>query len=105
MVEPAHVLIVQATSIWAFADSVIALGLIWWSLREFSPGIIKTAVAYLLAQTAIFAAALLFMLAYHVFDIDLAQDLWHIGALAGLVMGVVVTIQLVKIQRGFLIKR
>ena len=96
-----HVFIVQASSILALFASMIALLKIGLSIRKFSPSVVKTAVLYIFIQTILLSLSIAFMATYHLFDIDIATDMWHVGALLSLLMGVAVTFQIVQVCRRF----
>jgi hypothetical protein len=99
--EPAHIFIVQATSVLALLAALAALSAVARAAPRISPGYFKTAFVSILLQTITLSLALLFMAVYHIFDIDIAQDLWHVGVMAGLLLGVISTWQFIAIGRTF----
>lgn len=99
--EIEHLFLVQLSSILALLASIIALLEMGPSLRKFSPGRVKTAMLYLFVQTILLSLSIVFMATYHVLDIDIAMDLWHMGALLSLFIGIVVTLQIIHVCRMF----
>ena len=101
MVEAAHVIIVQATSFFAMVSSLLAIIILGSSLPKFSQGIIKNALIYIFVQIIVLGLSHIFMLTYHIWDIEVTQDLWHIGAMVSLIIGVPITIYLIKVCKKF----
>ncbi len=99
LIEPAHVAIVQITSVLALLAALIALYYIGKAFPKFTKGFVKTITGYKLVQIGIFAAAMVFMVIYHVWDLDLFQDLWHIAALVALAVGAYVAIRIAVLSR------
>ena len=102
--EPAHVLIVQASSVLALLSCLVALFFIGRSLPKFSPSMIKTAVTCSFVFVILFFIATIFMAVYHIFDIDLATDIWHIGVMLGLIVEMAMAVYVLIISRKFNVK-
>ncbi len=85
MAEAAHVLVVQASSVLAMLMSFIAVYYIAKASSKAS-GAERSSLNYIQVATVLASASLIFMAAYHVFDIDVAQHIWHVGALLTMIV-------------------
>ncbi len=99
--EPAHIFIVQISSLLALLASFAALFLVGKSLTRLLSGTTKNALIALFLQIFVISISLCAMFVYHFFDIDVAQDIWHFGALISLFMGVVAAVYLIKLHKIF----
>lgn len=96
-----HMLIVQLTSAVALAASFIALYLMYKAQRRYTHGPVKRLMGQFTVQIALFCVALIFMLIYHVWDVDLAKDLWHYVILAAMLLGAYVYCKFVWLNKQF----
>lgn len=99
LIEPAHVLIVQVTSVLALLAALVAGYFLGKALPKFTPGFIKDVTGYTFVQIMIFSLAMIAMVIYHVFDMDLFQDIWHLAAGAALVLGAYIAVKIAKLSR------
>lgn len=100
--EVAHMLIVQFSSAVAMVSSFIALFLIYKAYRHYTKGPVKRAMGHFAIQIAIFCIALVFMVVYHVWDIGLAENLWHYSIMAAMLLGVYAYISFIRLNKMFL---
>lgn len=101
MVEAAHQFIVELSSVAAFAVAVVAVAIILTSLRKFSKGVVRDTVVYYFIQLMIIAVSMGSMAYYHVFNVDVALDIWHIGIMIALVFSIFVTYQAIRVTKMF----
>ncbi len=97
----AHLFIVQATSVLAMLFGFLALFFVGKAYRHFSPGEIKQTVSLMLATILLIVPAMLFMVIYHVWDWEMAQNLWHILIGFALIGNMLASLYLVKVSRKF----
>ena len=97
--EAEHALIVQITSAVAMAASFIALFLMFKAYNRYTPGSVKRIMLQFTVQIAIFSVALVFMLVYHVWDVDSAKDAWHYATLAAMLLGLYTYITFIQLNK------
>ncbi len=100
MVEAAHVIIVQISSVLEMLMSLAALYLV---ARAFSgtKGVDRKAASYLVVFAVVLAVAGVLMATYHVFDIDFALESMHYVLLLALLLGAFVSIYVpIKYKEG-----
>ena len=99
--EAEHTFIVQLTSFIEMAASFIVLFLMFKAYRRYTPGPVKRIILQFAVQMAILSVALVFMLIYHVWDVDFAKDMWHYAALAAMLLGLYVYIKFIQLNKMF----
>jgi|SRR3989338_1495977 len=104
MAEAAHILIVQSTAVLALLLGIVSLWFAGQSYLHFSPGSVKKAVGLITLTLLITVPALLFMVIYHVWDIEITQDLWHVFIGLSLIAGAVASVYLVRVSTMFKLK-
>jgi len=97
--EAEHMLIVQLTSAVAMAASFIALFFIYKAYSRYTTGSVKRIMLQFTVQIAIFSAALVFMVVYHIWDVDFAKDMWHYAALAAMLLGLYTCIKFIQLNK------